>query len=103
VNEATTTYTSTTTSVSEKEWKKLNLEVFPNPSQDLIAVQINGLASTDLYVSLLDVNGRMISQTEISKGQTIAYFDIQTLYSGIYFVHINANGFNETRKVMIEK
>jgi hypothetical protein len=103
VNEATTTYTSTTTSVSEKEWKKLNLEVFPNPSQDLIAVQINGLASTDLYVSLLDVNGRKISQTEISKGQTIAYFDIQTLYSGIYFVHINANGFNETRKVMIEK
>jgi hypothetical protein len=57
-----------------------------------------------LEVTLLDANGRKIYQTEISKGQTIAYFDIQTLYSGLYYVTIaSSNGAIETRKVMITK
>lgn len=103
VTETTTTYKSTTTSVTDNELKKLAIEVFPNPSQDLIAIQVNGLVPSDLEVTLLDANGRKIYQTEISKGQTIAYFDIQTLYAGIYYVTIASNGAIETRKVMITK
>jgi hypothetical protein len=104
VTETTTTYKSTTTSVTDNELKKLSIEVFPNPSQDLIAIQVNGLVPSDLQVTLLDANGRKIYQTEISKGQTIAYFDIQTLYSGLYYVTISSsNGAVETRKLMITK
>ena len=103
VTETTTTYKSTTTSVTDNELKKLAIEVFPNPSQDLIAIQVNGLVPSDLEVTLLDANGRKIYQTEISKGQTIAYFDIQTLYAGIYYVTIASNEAIETRKVMITK
>jgi hypothetical protein len=103
VSEATTTYSSPTTSLSDHELKNLSIEVFPNPSQDLIAIQINGLAPSDLEVTLLDANGRTIYQTEISKGQTIAYFDIQTLYAGLYYVKIATNEAIETRKVMITR
>ena len=103
MSETTTTYTSTTTSVTDNELKELSIEVFPNPSQDLIAIQVNGLVPSDLKVTLLDANGREIYRTEISKGQTIAYFDIQTLYAGLYYVTIASKEAIETRKIMITR
>lgn len=102
VTETTSIYNKSTTAVSENERTKLDIEIFPNPSNDFITIQAAGLVTIDLNIKLLDVNGKEIQQTQLNKGQTIAFFDIQTLYSGIYFVNISASGIQETKKVIIE-
>ena len=57
----------------------MNFSVFPNPGADLIAIQVNGLNHSDLQVDLTDMAGKKIRKTVIRAGQTIAYFDVQTL------------------------
>lgn len=101
VNEATTVY-SGTTPVHNQLTAAINITVFPNPAADLIAVQLPGLAVEDFTVSLHDSAGRLVQQKGIRAGQTIAYFDTQTLYRGIYFVRITGGGGEATRRVVVE-
>lgn len=79
----------------------LNVEAF---QCDLgMEVILEVFSKKDLDVQLLDANGFMINQTKLNKGQTIGYFDTQTLYAGVYFVLISVDGQVKTTKVIIEK
>lgn len=88
ISEPTTVYTSSI-GLTESDFNALNISIFPNPASDLIAIQIGGLVKDDLKINLLDLSGRVIKETTISKGSTIAYFDVQALYEGTYIVQIS--------------
>ncbi|MFT4660931.1 MAG: hypothetical protein ACI8XB_001202 [Patiriisocius sp.] len=100
VNETTTIYDETN-SISEFNIESLDIIVFPNPTQDIIAIQINDLVSESIYVSLHDEVGKSLMSTMIKSGQTIAYFDIQTLYNGMYFIRLDNGKNTRTEKVNI--
>ena len=102
VDEDTNIYGVTLSSV-ENEFINSNINVFPNPSSDLIAIQIAGLNNQDIDIKLYDIQGKLIRETKLNKGQTISYFDIQTVYSGTYIVKLSANGHSLTRKIAINK
>lgn len=79
-------------------------KILPNPASDIVAIQFNnGILEQDTDIKLFDINGKLINQTKINKGQTIAYFNIETLYSGIYTVRIQNNSINELLKLIINK
>jgi hypothetical protein len=91
------------TGLDATAFEQLNLNVFPNPTTDLIAIQASGLVSDDLTVELIDIMGKVIKSTIIHKGQTVAYFDVKTVYNGTYFVKIT-NGTNvKTEKIVINR
>ena len=81
----------------------MNINIFPNPAADLIAIQIGGLVEDNLQVNLFDSSGKLIQNATISAGSTIAYFDVQSVYEGTYIISI-VNGNNTTaKKVVIER
>jgi len=102
VDENTTVY-SGTLSITGSDLKNMNIKVFPNPTSDFIAIQIGGLNNQDLDIKLFNLQGKLLRESKINKGQTISYFDIQTVYSGTYIVELSANGFSTSRKIIIEK
>jgi hypothetical protein len=102
ITESVTVYDASTASISEEDFNNLNINVFPNPATDLIAVQVAGLVNDDMEVTLVDMTGKVITSTTINKGQTIAYFDVETIYAGTYFVHISTVNHTTTRKVMVQ-
>lgn len=102
VTEATQTYVPAT-ALSETKLNQTDIHVFPNPSSDLIAIQVMGLVSQDINAALYDMQGKLIMETKIRKGQTIAYFDVEAVYAGNYLIKLSNEGFSETRKVSIVK
>lgn len=101
IGEAITVYESTN-SLSEEQFNNLDFNVFPNPATDLIAVQVRGLVSSDMEVSLVDMVGKVVETKTIFEGQTIAYFDVSIVYSGAYYIRI-ASGVQFSRsKVIVE-
>lgn len=102
INEATTIYTPVV-STQDPGPGSLDVEVIPNPASHLIAIQLGALVKTDHHVELFDLNGHRVMQTKILTGQTIAYFDVQTLYPGVYFVKISNPIESETHKILIEQ
>lgn len=102
ISEGTTIYTGAT-SISQAQFDEMQISIFPNPATDLIAIQIGGLVSENLQVEMFDISGKQVCSTQINAGQTIAYFDLQTVYSGIYLVKISNGSFSQTRKIVVTK
>ena len=101
VNENTTTYFAT--SLSKTEFDNLNLSIFPNPANDLVAIQFSGVIEDNLQVQLFDITGKLVKSSSINKGSTIAYFDVQTLYNGTYIIKITNGKNSTTRRIVIAK
>jgi hypothetical protein len=102
VTETTTVY-KPVTGLSNNEFNQLVFNAFPNPTNDIIAIQVGSLVKDDLTIELFDLTGKLVAKTQLNKGSTIAYFDVQTLYNGTYMVVIS-NGVNHfTQKIVINK
>jgi len=102
VDENTTVYDASLSTV-ESDLENKNIKIFPNPTSDFITIQIGGLNLQDLNIEMYDMQGKLIQEKTLKSGQTIGYFDIQTLYSGTYLIKISTNNMSLTRKVIVEK
>ena len=86
ITETVSTYTPSTSWVMGKEMPKIS--VMPNPSSEVLAVQISVSQHQDVKVELLDLQGRIVAVQSILTGSTIAHFDVRKLYAGDYFVRV---------------
>ncbi|MEY4974609.1 MAG: hypothetical protein RLZZ55_1402 [Bacteroidota bacterium] len=88
ITEPVTTYTSGAgmTDLAPSDW-----QIWPNPAQDLAMVQINGLTNVNRKVALYDQQGRLIQEKLLVQGSTIVYFEIDTLYKGLYLVKVEGS------------
>jgi hypothetical protein len=97
ISEPVTTYTSSAgiNELSDSDWS-----VYPNPSNDIIMVQINDLTNQSFTVELYDAFGKLIQSQLLVQGSTIAYFNADTLYKGLYQVKIKGQAV--TKKIVIQ-
>ena len=86
ITETVSTYTPSTSWVMGKEMPKIS--VMPNPSSEVLAVQISVSQHQDVKVELLDLQGRIVAVQSILTGSTMAHFDVRKLYAGDYFVRV---------------
>jgi hypothetical protein len=99
ITEAVSTY-NPADFVLNKEVLDMKMTVFPNPSSDFIAVQLNGLAKENISAELYDSEGRLQVSTTINKGSTIAHIDVRKLYNGIYTI-VFISGENRISKQVV--
>lgn len=100
ISETVTTYTSTAglSSLFENE---SNFSIYPNPSSEFVAVQVNDIVKNNLDIELYDATGKLVRSAQITQGSTIWYLDVRTLYSGQYQLKITDGQSFITKKVMI--
>jgi hypothetical protein len=103
ITETVTPYTPAATSVKSIANQELNLNVYPNPAVEFVAVQLSNLSKKNVNVELYDMLGKLIQTTTIYQGSTIAYFDTRALYQGQYLVKVIADENNITKKITIVK
>lgn len=65
ITEATTPYTSTV-NTNNTNTNNLSVKVFPNPTNDFIAVQILGLNKENMAVELYDTAGKLVQKSNIT-------------------------------------
>ena len=94
ITETVTTYTSTS---ELYENSAIELKVFPNPTNDVLMVQLSNLIKENVTIKLVDLTGKVIDTKIIYQGSTIAYFDVSTLYSGQYLLKV---GEGKKQKIM---
>jgi hypothetical protein len=83
---------------------KGNLLVYPNPSPGLFNVAVRLPVSSDVMLRLFDVNGNRVitkSFSQCTSGENLFAIDVRHLAGGIYFFMIDARGFHETGKIIL--
>jgi hypothetical protein len=101
ITETTTTYNPTTSIASTLS--AADVSVFPNPSSDLLVVQLNDLTTTEVVLNLYDLQGKLMERKIIYPGTTIAFFDTKTYYAGIYMLQIVQADKTLTQQICIQK
>lgn len=67
--------------------------VFPNPTKDLLNVQLgNNLGTGKITLEVLDLNGKITQRQNLDAGSTQAELDIHTLPAGLYYLRVFADG-----------
>ena len=102
VTEPTTVYTPTT-GISQTGDNDINVNIFPNPSNDFIAIQVLGLNRENLNVELFDAVGKLVQKSSINAGATNTYLDTRTIYAGNYVVKITGETVRAARKIVVTK
>ena len=98
ITETVTTYTSTS-ELSENT--TVELKVFPNPTTDVLMVQLSNLIKENVTIKLVDLTGKVIDTKIIYQGSTIAYFDVSTIYSGQYMLKVGEGKKQKTMNINI--
>lgn len=99
ITEAVTTYTPS--AVADIQIENVNVNTYPNPIQDVLAVQVNAVNRSNVQVDLLSADGKLISSTNLYQGSTLAHFDTRALYNGTYFVRVGSGKNSVTKKVVV--
>lgn len=102
VTETTTTYTGSTGRINDIT-HNLELNVYPNPSSDLITIQAKTLLNNTLQVELSNTIGQVVMKKEFFQGSTICFLQTTTLYSGVYYLTVSDGTNKKTFEILIKK
>jgi flagellar hook assembly protein FlgD len=88
-----------------------SVKIFPNPFNVETTIQLSSDKATQAYISVHNASGKKVAELindSFSSGTKNFYWDGtstegQKLSNGIYFIHIQVNGFTEIQKVMINR
>src|SRR5690349_8759526 len=69
---------------NDHEGAPFDITITQDPAGDFVAIQLKGLNRENMDINLYDKDGKLVKQTILYQGSTIAYFDTRTLYSGEY-------------------
>jgi hypothetical protein len=101
INEPVSTYLPTVSNIDAVSNTVFQMEVFPNPSNEILAVQIKGLNKSLCNVQLFDSNGKLMRESTIPAGSTITYMDVRSLYAGQYILVLRNYESTVTSSVLI--
>lgn len=89
-------YSSSMAHLNESDTESLKLDVYPNPSDGMINLSIDGYSGGAVNVGLWNTMGQEIMPLyngDLQSGSSTLNFDLSTVKPGIYFIRlINENG-----------
>lgn len=78
-----------------------SVSVYPNPSQEILNIQLAQASSVQTEIKLLDQTGKLVLTNVLPKGESNSRIDISTLPSGVYFVQLNAGNQSQMKKILV--
>ena len=78
--------------------------IYPNPVQDVLNIEVNASQSSALNISVYNIMGQKVMEKDvtINTGINVPTLNTSNLTSGIYFVTVKANGFENTMKFIVK-
>jgi len=80
------------------------IQLYPNPASTEASLSFKSDYDEQLTLSLMELSGKLISKEvlEAKEGYNIHSMDISLLPKGIYLVHLNGNGKNSIKKLIVQ-
>lgn len=80
------------------------VRVYPNPATDVLNIEVNASQASEMSINVYNIMGQnvMSKTTSINTGINRPSISTSELSSGIYFVTVKANGFENTLKFIVK-
>jgi hypothetical protein len=88
------------TTVDENIENRVKVTIFPNPTSEIINIQFEIPTDTEIDVSILDGQGRLVMTDYIEVSELNKTFNIQDLPAGIYYLKLTSGKLVNIYKVV---
>ena len=80
-----------------------NFSLFPNPTDGEFVLRGNGYSTSEILISVMDMNGRVIESRIVNANSNSINerFDLSNQANGVYFISIQSEGKVEVKKVVL--
>lgn len=98
------TSTVTVTSVvGVTEIENGTIAIFPNPTQGIVTVSMDGIATGDITMEIIDITGKSVfTQKVLFDGNKTNYsLDLSSLTNGTYLIKLNMQDGTATRRIVL--
>ena len=81
-----------------------DVRVYPNPVQDVLNIEVNASMASEMSIAVYNITGQKVMETSanVNAGINTPSINVSSLNSGIYFVTVKANGFENTMKFVVK-
>lgn len=79
----------------------LELNIMPNPASNETTLQFTKALTEETILTLVSLDGKVLLSEILEKGSTTKTIDVSALKSAVYLVHLNSNGKNTIRKIVV--
>ena len=78
--------------------------IYPNPTTDVLNIEVNASQASEMSINVFNLTGQKVMEKNVTITTGINCPSISTadLSSGIYFVTLKANGFEDTMKFVVK-
>ncbi|MCC6181269.1 MAG: T9SS type A sorting domain-containing protein, partial [Bacteroidia bacterium] len=91
------------TAISESSINSNVFKIYPNPANDVITINYDGLKETNSSIEIINTVGQTLIKQDVAN-ETSQNINVSNLSNGIYFVQIKQNGKSiATKKLVINK
>jgi hypothetical protein len=78
----------------------VELAIYPNPAKDYINIKCLQFANNSGMITILDLTGKQLFESQIKAGESYKQVDISRLQSGVYFCRLTINDQIITKKII---
>lgn len=90
-----------TTGLTNSNPEEPIFNIFPNPSNGKVVIELNQVAVEETYVTITDNLGRIVKHQQLNSFKNI--IDLSEASNGVYFVKINSNTHSVNKKIVLKK
>jgi hypothetical protein len=89
-------------SLSSVDNEKLNLRVYPNPTSEVVHIDLPNLSGKEVRLEFIDMSGRvMASETLKAQGNTISTQVVKQLSAGVYNIRLSNDNQVYSHKIIV--
>ena len=89
--------------VPEIEELEATINVYPNPASDKLNIDLGDSFFSNVNIEMYDIVGKKINSETIESSKNQYQLDLNNCRNGFYLVNITVNGYQITKKVLIQK
>jgi len=81
-----------------------SVRVYPNPATDVLNIEVNASQSSAMSINVYNIMGQKVMEqnVNVNAGVNVPTINTADFTSGIYFVTVKANGFENTMKFIVK-
>ncbi|MDO9000102.1 MAG: PKD domain-containing protein [Bacteroidota bacterium] len=91
------------TGIKNAEIETINYEIYPNPNNGQFELKLNNSRNEIVKIKVYSLIGELVYETDTKNDNLIKNINLSDVSNGVYFIKVNSNNKELTKKIIIAK
>jgi hypothetical protein len=90
-------------SASTNELPVIEASLYPNPTDDVVSLNLNSVSDQDITIEVFSVTGLLVQTSELKAGNQTVELNLNSLENGSYYIKVSADNLQSNLLKVVKK